>query len=465
MRLCIHRGSREIGGSCVELQAQGKRLLLDIGTPLVNDDRTRFDDRRLKRPVDELVAERLLPGVPGLYGDGPCDVVGIIVSHAHLDHYGLSPFVRPDVPVYVTEGTQMILDVSTIFVPNARPLANSVVIGSKWQPISLGPFTVTAYPVDHSAVDAIAIRVEADGQAVFYTGDFRGHGRKATLFEHMVAHPPHRIDVMLMEGSSIGRQPGEYPYASEESVETAMVESVTAANDLAMIFCSGQNIDRIVTAYKVARRTGRTLVYDLYQAYVLHKLKVLSANLPQYDWAGVRVKFWKHQQDALEAAGEGEFVKGIVCGHHGIKTDEIVEHRTKMLVLARANSLLRRFLAKFGDVSNMTMIWSMWSGYLTGDDVFSQLREESGMPWKAIHTSGHASTTDLTRLVAAVAPKRLVPIHTFHPDEYAQFGAPVTLLEDGMCLDLQTGSTGGGAAGSVDKEHELRQTYGMRDDA
>jgi ribonuclease J len=34
MRARIHRGANEIGGSCVELESGGARLVLDIGLPL-----------------------------------------------------------------------------------------------------------------------------------------------------------------------------------------------------------------------------------------------------------------------------------------------------------------------------------------------------------------------------------------------------------------------------------------------
>ena len=34
MHICIHRGAQEIGGSCVELESQGQRLILDLGLPL-----------------------------------------------------------------------------------------------------------------------------------------------------------------------------------------------------------------------------------------------------------------------------------------------------------------------------------------------------------------------------------------------------------------------------------------------
>ena len=47
MKVIIQRGTHEIGGSCVELQARGKSLLLDMGMPLVNDDGTRFAGEQL----------------------------------------------------------------------------------------------------------------------------------------------------------------------------------------------------------------------------------------------------------------------------------------------------------------------------------------------------------------------------------------------------------------------------------
>lgn len=38
MRLRIHRGTREIGGTCIELESEGARILLDLGLPLNASD-------------------------------------------------------------------------------------------------------------------------------------------------------------------------------------------------------------------------------------------------------------------------------------------------------------------------------------------------------------------------------------------------------------------------------------------
>ena len=52
------------------------------------------------------------------------------------------------------------------------------------------------------------------------------------------------------------------------------------------------------------------------------------------------------------------------------------------------------------------------------------------------HTSGHASVADLTRLVDALAPGRVVPIHTFGGDSYPEALGPVDVRADGEWWDV-----------------------------
>ena len=56
MRLRIHRGAKEIGGTCIEVEAEGRRLALDVGLPLDAPDEAQ---------------ERLLPEVPGFREPDP----------------------------------------------------------------------------------------------------------------------------------------------------------------------------------------------------------------------------------------------------------------------------------------------------------------------------------------------------------------------------------------------------------
>lgn len=38
MRIIIHRGIHEIGGTCIEVEAGGTRIILDVGMPLFDGD-------------------------------------------------------------------------------------------------------------------------------------------------------------------------------------------------------------------------------------------------------------------------------------------------------------------------------------------------------------------------------------------------------------------------------------------
>jgi ribonuclease J len=54
-----------------------------------------------------------------------------------------------------------------------------------------------------------------------------------------------------------------------------------------------------------------------------------------------------------------------------------------------------------------------------------------GVPLVHHHTSGHASLCDLKRLVAALHPRQVVPIHTEGAHEYARHFAAVAPQDDG----------------------------------
>jgi ribonuclease J len=97
-----------------------------------------------------------------------------------------------------------------------------------------------------------ALEIEADGRRVFYSGDLRAHGRKSKLFESMVKNPPKNIDTMLMEGSSLGRLTDGQSFPTEEALEGIFVARFQATSGMALVACSAQNIDRVVTVFRAA---------------------------------------------------------------------------------------------------------------------------------------------------------------------------------------------------------------------
>ena len=140
-------------------------------------------------------------------------------------------------------------------------------------PLKVGGFTVTPFLMDHSAFDSYSLLVEAEDCRLFYTGDIRGHGRKSRLFDALLNDPPHPIDVLLCEGTHVRHQDdANEPPRSESDVEISLARRMRDTRGAVMIISSAQNIDRLVTVYRACRRSGRSLVTDLYTASLAHAI-------------------------------------------------------------------------------------------------------------------------------------------------------------------------------------------------
>ena len=74
--------------------------------------------------------------------------------------------------------------------------------------------------------------------------------------------------VKCMEGSSFGLR-DDQAFGTKEDRDQKFVDRFKATAGLALVSCSAQNIDRVVTIYRTAKRCCRTLVIDAYAAEVL----------------------------------------------------------------------------------------------------------------------------------------------------------------------------------------------------
>jgi ribonuclease J len=245
VKLIIHRGTKEIGGSCVELQSEKARIIIDLGMPLVNDQNEPFDSRLLEgKSIPELIDSHVLPKVSGLYAGEAKSIDAILISHPHQDHYGLLRYINPEIPVYLSRGALALIQASDIFIPTKANLRN-VITFKMWEPFIIGNLVITPQLVDHSAFDAAAFLIESEGKKILYSGDFRGHGRKQILLDNMLKYPEKDVDYLLLEGSMLGRGEGLYP--SEQAVENKMATMFKSKKNIAFVFCSSQNIDRLVS--------------------------------------------------------------------------------------------------------------------------------------------------------------------------------------------------------------------------
>lgn len=394
----------------MEIISGCKRIIVDLGLPLDAESNDK----------------KYLPDISGFDGNDD-SLLAIIISHPHIDHFGLLAHISNKIPVIMGKAARSILTNASPFLPGTWPVpADGLNLKSK-VPIKLGPFKTTPFLIDHSGYDAYSLLIEADGKRLFYSGDFRAHGRKAQLTEELITNPPKEIDVLLLEGSTLGRNENHGSFPSETDVENSLEAEFRKAKGITMIHASSQNIDRIVSIFKACKHTGKTLVMDLYAAAILGATG--NEKLPQSDWPDIAVYIPNSQRIQIKNNKWFDLLKKHSSNRIFIeKLQEISSH---CVLLFRP--IYMRDLEKADLLKDARYIYSQWEGYWEQDS-YKYLREwltKHNITKISIHTSGHASTNDLVRFAEAFKPKKIVPIHTFMPEKYNELFNNVELHADG----------------------------------
>ncbi|MDA8099725.1 MAG: MBL fold metallo-hydrolase [Nitrospiraceae bacterium] len=388
MKIIIHRGSNEIGGTCIQLSTDKTTIMLDLGMPLSKESKT-LDLASIKTDA-------------------------IIISHPHQDHYGLIDAADSKIPVYIGRLGKSLIDVVRLLL-DKPPLQNEFRNFEKWQPFTVGDFRITPYLVDHSAVDAYAFLIEAEGKKVFYSGDFRAHGRKHILFDTMLEKPVKGVDVLFMEGTMMQRSNADFP--AEAAVEEKIYETIKEQENISFLISSSQNVDRLVSAFRACKRAGKIFVIDLYTAWVLELMRTVTGNVPGIGWKNLRVYADRNYDEVLKANPEvfGNFRRSAY--QYRIQKEELQADPAQYLYLSKMSKFRIIDLYKGGKAVNL--IYSQWLGYLKcsndecyGAEEIAAYQSDKQINFVYAHSSGHATVQDLKRFAATINPKMLIPIHT-----------------------------------------------------
>jgi ribonuclease J len=412
MKITIHKGTNEIGGSCVELSTLNTTILLDYGTPLKEDSEQIIIDK----PID-----------------------AILISHPHQDHFGEIANIDTSIPVYCGELAKELMNAAKIFTGN-EPLQNNFHTYKAWKSFKIGDFTITPYLVDHSATDAYAFLIKADHQKVLYSGDFRANGRKSKLFDQMINDKHLKgVDVLLMEGTMLQRSNHDFP--DEQSVEDKIYQTISQNNQITFMIGSSQNIDSIVSAYRACKKAGKIFVIDMYTAWILEKLKIVSSSIPNMNWKDVQVikKFGGSYYQKIKE--NEEYFKNFKFDiFNNIAEIEDIKANPSCYFLKISPWHIDRLLNEL-ESSDANIIYSQWLGYLKEEfsnsktaELFKNFQEK--YDWVYAHTSGHADLEALQKFASAINPKKLIPIHTEHKNKFASNFQNVMILEDNEVYNL-----------------------------
>lgn len=408
LQITVHRGTQQIGGSCIELKhPAGERLILDAGRPL-------------DAPRD---AKGLLPSTLDITSPAT-----VLFSHPHMDHWGLIDELPPHWPIWTGSKSAELMRLTTELF-GSRITTEIKTWHSRTRPFVIGSFTVTPYLTDHSGFDAYMLLIEGAGCRVLYTGDFRAHGRKSSLVDRMMAKPPSDVDVLLMEGTNLG---SDKPVISERELEDSFVALARETPRHVFVQWSAQNIDRTVTLYRAAKRSGRALVVDLYVADVLDRVTA-GTRVPRIspEFKNLQVVITPGGKSIYTRQGRSEFVTRMAkCSSSTSRARLVNESAIIML----RDPMIRDF--EKGGLSfcrGDAYAFSNWSGYLDTSDPHKAWAkaEAAGARTLRLHTSGHASSATLSAFAKALAPAHLVPVHGVEWDNPGISLPPTRRLLDG----------------------------------
>ena len=410
IQFIIHRGSHQIGGNCVELATQNTRILIDCGLPLDFEEQPKDTREKIHEDAKEWTRD--------------CDA--IFLSHYHADHYGLLNEAPEGTKVYATKETAELMKISGIF---GEDLTKHLDIQPIENTVTVKDFHVTKYDVDHSAFGACAFLFEVGGKTILYSGDIRLHGKKGGLYTEL----PQNVDYLFLEGTNLGRNVKQ---KTEDEVGDEFIQQFNSNPDSSfLVWCSGQNIDRIVSLYKACKDTKRNLCIDPYTAYVLNLAQKYHEKIPSTKTHSNLLVYYPNRFCTKLRKRRIDIHKEIVENSKKIQNDDPQKNPSKYVFVFRPNLL--DFFNKHLANTPIRFILSMWAQYwekeapdLMRFKAWLAAEPELRKRLPDIHTSGHADVESLQQIVEHIQPKAIVPIHTEHSESFS------TLFPNNSVLDV-----------------------------
>ncbi len=418
-------GIREIGGNKILIEDGPDRILFDFGpsfAPRYEAYYSGFLQPRSTSPVKDLLEFDLLPRVEGLYSREALadadlawrapEIHGIFVSHAHADHAGYLSLVDPEIPVYLGEGTKVLLDAIQSSSPTMKYGEHAWRTVPDRSPVKVGRLEVVPHPVDHSIPFAYGFVVRTSEGTLVYTGDFRHHGpRAADTRAFLEAAAGERPDALLIEGTRAGPDPRRN--LTEEGVRAA-VDGVLADRPTLALACTyPRDVDRLRTLHGAATSGGRTLVVSTRTAHLLAavasrfprgSLPVPGASPGIRTYARKKKRFFKWEEPFLDEALTAEEVRA--------------DGKRYLLALDLAHY---PELIDLRPPKGSPFVHSM-SEPFSEDDVDDRVMhnwlDHFGLEFHQMHASGHASGPELEAIVAQLRARTVYPIHTEHPEAF-----------------------------------------------
>lgn len=359
-----------------------------------------------------------LPGIelimanPEFLEERADDVLALILTHSHEDHYGAVLDLWPgfEKPVFATPFTSAMLAAKRAgdgIVENV-----DVTIMRPGKPFTVGPFTIEAINVAHSIPESNGLLISTPVGRALHTGDWKLDptpvGNAPTDVARLQAIGEDRsTPLALICDSTNAMKDGESP--SEADVAATLAALIAEAPHRVAVTTFASNVGRVISIVRAAQKAGRQVVMS---GRSLHRIMGIARELGMLEGLPALL-----DQDAYKTVPRDKCV--LICtGSQG-------EARAAIARIARGDHPVIDLNA--GD----RMIFSSWAipgnerevidiQNLLIDKGIEVITQKDGL----VHVTGHPRRDELRKLYEWTKPDVLVPVHgeAMHLDAHAKLG-------------------------------------------
>lgn len=341
-------------------------------------------------------ADLILPDIRYLEAEKH-NLRGIVITHAHEDHFGalLDLWPRLKVPVYATPFTAGLLEAKRQSEHGAPEIP--ITIYKAGEKFEVGPFKLEAVAVTHSIPEPVSLAITTPLGTVVHTGDWKMDPEPSlgpVIDEARFRAIGDAGVLALICDSTNALREGESP--SERQVGESLRELIENARGRVAITTFSSNVGRIRSITEAARDAGRQVL-------------VVGRSMKRAISVATELGYMEGLPEYLSEEDYGyiprENVVMILTGSQG-------EPRAALAKLARDE--MRSLALTAGD----TVIYS--SRAIPGNeksilDIKNRLIDRGikiiGDEDALVHVSGHPRRSELRRMYSWVRPQILVPVH------------------------------------------------------
>jgi ribonuclease J len=330
-------------------------------------------------------------------------------------------------------------------------IPRKIEIFEEGKPFSIDSVDVVPMPVDHSIPGVDAFILHTSSGSIANTGDLRFHGRRKDDTEKFVEKcGDSSLDLILCEGTRIA----ETQSITEYDVESLSAKIIDETEQLVICGYPIRDLDRLMSFYLAAKTSGRFLVIDLKQAYLL-KLFSASAHfsklyptpndknikifIPRGKWSLLDKDLAKFSERQLEM-DYAEWQKEFLTYPNAIDYRDVSEHQKELvfycsdfnlqnLIDVKPNpgsSYIRSLTEPFD--AEMEIKAEQIKNWFEHFGIIGKERD-----WHQIHVSGHGDGEQIKHVIDGANAKKLIPIHTHHDEYHKKWHSDVhTVTKDGI---------------------------------